>query len=900
MIKNVTWIVLFIFFLTSCNDNKSGLETPTVRQQTLRTSEATVHDGGNPVTIRFAVYNWQQAQYRELVQAFEEYNPEITIELVSIPEVLELANNTQEWPEDARVRLAAEVDVLPVSVGQGTLEQGFMLDLQPLLAADNSIIRDDFYPNLLEQYEWDGALWALPIAAEFTLIFYDKNAFNEAGLDYPQLDWTWNDFLATAQHLTVRQEDEVMQWGFIQRIPNALEMIQAQAGPLFSTGDSSTMRSLQNPEIVDALRWYSELFLTHKVTPYLPNSDLLSPYNLIANGAVAMWTDRSTSWAWRNQDKDIGVIPFPITSPNNHSTPIYSEALFISAGSQQPQAAWRWLSFLSRQALAAELATAPSEIVNVPARRSVAEASAFWEKVDPELATALKYALDHSYPPIFVTDIVFQEAMAEMVEEGKSIEEVLATAELALEQSLAEIAATRTETMPSVVISNSGQVQDSTTGDLTTIVFTTISGPGSLSGYRDLAQLFEENHPGIVVEVQEPDISSGEISTQEIAAYSDCFRWYPVFNEESRAAILPIEPMLTIDTTLNEDEFFPAIVEQFTYQGQLWGLPSEMAINVIEYDKTLFDVSGVDYPALDWTTEDFLAIAIALTEGDREDMLYGFVPNVAEGSDIINMLNRMGAQLLDESVDPPRITLDHPSVVYGMRWYTSLVEFGVKPILAADLDERNSMELWQQRQQLIDGGRAAMWSGNIGNVSLGQNINDNVGVVPLPLSSELNEAGAGDRFSLGYFISAHTQAQQECWEWIKFISGQASVVDFGLPARRSVAESEAFRQLVGIERAATYLAALQSATQSSHYERLSGQYEWLRISYVWIYQAYDQIVHKGVTVEEALDLVQAKADAYYNCMTNHEAHLRANEIVYKTCLREADDSLPDFFYDINE
>ena len=904
MIKYFSWVVAGLLFLTACSYKESELETPIAEQLTSTTSELIGNEGSPPATVRFAVYDWQQAQYRELVQAFEEDNSDIMVELVSIEEALGRNNSSQAWPVDARVRLAGAADVLPVSAGQGTLEQGIMLDLQPLLTADNSLSRGDFYPNLLEQYEWDGGLWALPLAAEFTLIFYHKDAFDEAGLDYPQPGWTWADFVATAQALTVREAGEVVQWGFVQRVPSALEMIQAQTGPLFTMGGDLAGPSLDDPEVVNALRWYSDLFLTHKVAPFLPGPEAnetgtfpLSPSNLIENGTVAMWTERSASWIWRSRDRNIGVAPFPITSPDDHSTPIHSEGLIISAGSQQPEAVWRWVRFLSQQSPATGLAEAGGELINVPARRSIAEASGFWDKVDSELATALKYALEHSYISLFATDSLFQEAAIEIIEEGQPVEEAIATAELRIEQVLTEVAATRAAVITGIVVTDSGK--DSATEDVKTIVFTTVEGPGVLSSYRDLAQLFEENNPGVAIEVQKPDYSSGEVSTQDIAAYSDCFRWYPGFDEESRAAILPIEPVLAADPALNEDDFFPAIVEQFTYQGQLWGLPAEIAINMIEYNKTLFDASGVDYPALDWTTADFLAIAVALTEGEGEDKQYGFVPNVAEGSDIMDMLERMGARLLDESVEPPRITFDHPSVVDGIRWYASLTEYGAKPTLATNLVDRTDARLWLERQQLIDEGRAAMWSGNVGN-SRGRGVEDNLGIVPLPLSTELREAGASDIFSLGYFISARTQAHQECWEWIRFISGQPAAANFGLPARRSVAESEAFRQQVGTEQAAAYLAALRSATRPSFYQRLSNQYAWLGISYVWLYQAYDQIIHEGAAAEEALGAVQFKADTYRNCIIDHEAHLRADDAVYQACLREADDSLPDSFYDTNE
>jgi len=46
---------------------------------------------------------------------------------------------------------------------------------------------------------------------------------------------------------------------------------------------------------------------------------------------------------------------------------------------------------------------------------------------------------------------------------------------------------------------------------------------------------------------------------------------------------------------------------------------------------------------------------------------------------------------------------------------------------------------------------------------------------------------------IGYGISAQTEQAQACWEWLKFLSEQVSIMQ-GVPTRRSMAESEAYRQ----------------------------------------------------------------------------------------------------------
>jgi len=67
----------------------------------------------------------------------------------------------------------------------------------------------------------------------------------------------------------------------------------------------------------------------------------------------------------------------------------------------------------------------------------------------------------------------------------------------------------------------------------------------------------------------------------------------------------------------------------------------------------LFDEAGLEYPAVDWTTDDFLDYAVQLTQGEGEMQQYGYVSDLFEPSDMLNMMDRLGARLIDDGQDPP-------------------------------------------------------------------------------------------------------------------------------------------------------------------------------------------------------------------------------------------------------
>jgi multiple sugar transport system substrate-binding protein len=335
-----------------------------------------------------------------------------------------------------------------------------------------------------------------------------------------------------------------------------------------------------------------------------------------------------------------------------------------------------------------------------------------------------------------------------------------------------------------------------------------------------------------------------------------------------------MEPFLSADPDVNKKDFYSAVLDQFAYQGQLWGLPGSVTVNLVNYNKDLFDAAGLDYPAMDWTTSDFLQAAVDLTQSSDEVSQYGYVPSQQTVNDLISLMDRLGVDLFDDSQDPPTLVLDSPEAVQVMRWYTGLTtEYEVTP----DLEELSGggpgAGGGRARQTLINQGQVAMWTdgGMMGQGpgGFGQQTELNTGVVPLPAGSN-SDQGSGFQSVDGYFISSQTQARQACWEWITFLTTQPSAAT-GLPARQDVAESNEYRQQVGEERAEAYLASMSVGTRASFFQRMADEGNWLMFASNWLSNAYESIVAGEMTVEEALADTQTKVDDYRTCVIANDA-----------------------------
>ncbi len=834
--------------------------------------------GDEPATILFAADDYEQSYYEDLIQTFEKANPGLRVELVSFQEALGLGSG-DAWPEPqiAWQRLASAADVINIPASDEAVQQGLVRDLTPLIEADPTFQPEDFYPDTLESMQWDGGAWSLPTAVTFQFIFFDKTAFDQAGVAYPEPGWTWDDFVAKARALTLREGDDVARWGFVQPWPFHLPFIEGRVGRLVDLSTDPPTPLFDRPEAVQAVRWYTDLYLEEGVTPFLTDGR-----TLIEGGRAAMWRDLASSW-----QSGVGVAPFPVDDPRSHTTLTWVRGVSMSAGTVYPKAAWHWIDFLSRQGGPGQESPAPW----LPARRSAAEAIGFWEAVDEELAETLRYAIEHSYTlgegPGYEA---FLEAIEAILKEEKSVEAALAEAQVQaqakIQKGIAGQAQATPVPTPHVAASTNEQTNRQT--ERQTITFIPAAGGLDLKPYRIVARQFQEAHPDIVVQVEiPPDYSSNSNYVQTLAKAADCFRLYPpdLQNPQNREYILSLDPFLEADPSVAADDFYAPALEQFTWEGQPWGLPTEIDVRVIEYNKGLFDAAGVDYPALEWTIDDFVTIATALTRGEGASKQYGFVSEVFEWSDMELMVDLLGARLVDQSVDPSALSFDDPTTIAAMRTYVSLSTQGVKPVFITHAPAAASESIIKEREALIEEGRAAMWT-RVSQLDVTErSAQPSTGVVLVPARADGASVPTGIAAN-GYFIrrGADAGVRQACWEWIVFLTGRPELIQ-GFPARRSTAESEAYRQQVGAERATAYLASLASVTGIDG-PSIYVEEPWLSPARYWLIQAYDQAVQGEATVEEALDEAQRMADEYRACIIVRDAFDDREE--WDACVSEVD------------
>lgn len=139
------------------------------------------------------------------------------------------------------------------------------MDLRPFVERDTRVSFDQFAPGALDFFtDADGRITALPFRWSFTVLNYNVDLFDEAGVAYPNATWTLEgEFLEAARRLTRRNADgETVQWGVA---PFRLHeyIWRAWGADLLSADKQSA--GLDTLEAYNALQFLRDLYLQHEV-----------------------------------------------------------------------------------------------------------------------------------------------------------------------------------------------------------------------------------------------------------------------------------------------------------------------------------------------------------------------------------------------------------------------------------------------------------------------------------------------------------------------------------------------------------------------------------------------------------------------------------------------------------
>ena len=254
---------------------------------------------------------------RNLVAAFEAEHPNIKVD-VSI-----LAEGAYNDLMNTAFAAGEGVPDLAWYWSNNWLPQA--LDLTDRLDNDPDISRDIFHTEYFNNWAvWNDMVIALPYDIGANFVVYNKDVFDDEGVDYPTADWTPQDYIEIAKSL--RNEDKRRWGGDRPRGPfRALWRNMGAVNPY--SDDSTTVEGYINgPESVAAYTWLWDL-VDSGATPTPADLVVLGtegsgPVDLFIAGRLGMVTTNPGGMVTTLEaGVNFGVVPEPRVPGNEKLGP---------------------------------------------------------------------------------------------------------------------------------------------------------------------------------------------------------------------------------------------------------------------------------------------------------------------------------------------------------------------------------------------------------------------------------------------------------------------------------------------------------------------------------------------------------------------------------------------------
>lgn len=258
--------------------------------------------------------------------------------------------------------------------------EGGIEPVGPYLAGSDELAEDDFAPEPLDVFRFDGnELTCLPQNVSSLVTYYNEDLFAERGVSPPRDGWTWDDFLDAAQQLT---GDGTYGVGFPAKVIRLAPFVWSNGGDVVDdTEDPSRLTVTEGPAR-EALDFFLDLSLVHEVVPPDREEQSEDAESRFIRGNLGMYlSSRVATPTLRTIDGfDWDVAPLPVAPGGEPVTMLHSDAYCLSAGTGRADDAWRFVEFAESRA-GQRILTETGRLV--PSRTDVAASDVFLEPDEP-------------------------------------------------------------------------------------------------------------------------------------------------------------------------------------------------------------------------------------------------------------------------------------------------------------------------------------------------------------------------------------------------------------------------------------------------------------------------------------------------------------------------------------
>lgn len=335
------------------NDNANGASSTNAASQTSTAQNGSdAQAGDKQVSISFwHIYNTGPVKdlYGQLIDEFEQAHPNIKVKQVGYGglDLLDKLNTALAGGT------GPDLTMDDINGSRAKIKSGTLVNLQPYIDREQFDTKQ-YFPLLIDMMKEEGGgdLYRLPLETDVRVLFYNKAAFREVGLDPDKPPTTWDELETYADKLTKWDKNKLLERiGFAPNLgstffwtlawTNGVDFFDDQGNPTINT-----------PEAVETADWWIKMqdkYGTKAFSAFQSQSGSLGFDPFIA-GKVAMEisTNNLVSDINVNQpDLEYGIAPIPIKQNNATWSAGWSLEVINNKDEAKAQAAWELMKFMT-------------------------------------------------------------------------------------------------------------------------------------------------------------------------------------------------------------------------------------------------------------------------------------------------------------------------------------------------------------------------------------------------------------------------------------------------------------------------------------------------------------------------------------------------------------------------
>lgn len=213
------------------------------------------------------------------------------------------------------------------------IKQGAFLDITKQAKDDKIFKLNNYFKSVIDLVTYNGKLYGIPYSCSPTILYYNKDLFDKAGVSYPNNNWKWEDFKDAAKKLAKDTDGDgkTDQWGVDFNVFQFSALFQSYGADL---------NNIKSNEFVNALDMYFNIINNDKSS--VPSKEVVNSNFL--NEKIAMQFDTISPYTSFSFNFGIAELPYE----KNRCTDTKVSAVMINAKTHYKDVSYKALVDLTK------------------------------------------------------------------------------------------------------------------------------------------------------------------------------------------------------------------------------------------------------------------------------------------------------------------------------------------------------------------------------------------------------------------------------------------------------------------------------------------------------------------------------------------------------------------------